>query len=201
MIVEFHHFSGEKISFDVDKPTVIIGRSTRCDIVLPFEGFSRQHCQLDVEPGKIYITDLGSVNGVFIDGIRINPHEKTEYNSFFPLLIGPTEVSITISISETASRKVVSKEEVPDLPEEHLQHRVGKTAEIKPFKKLSQLTKKVDWKLLATFILVVGGFLLFQGIKNRFTESEYTEDAYYRMQFNSKLNSNEKDGSVKTKDI
>lgn len=49
-----------------------IGRVEGNDIVLPSTNVSRQHSRLFVQNGACYIEDLGSSNGVFVDGHRIS---------------------------------------------------------------------------------------------------------------------------------
>ena len=87
----FHLGNGKVETFSVKKNSVSIGRGTTCDVVLPYEGFSRQHAQIDVIDGEIYVTDLGSTNGVFIEGQRIPASTKTLTQSFFNLQIGPAQ--------------------------------------------------------------------------------------------------------------
>jgi len=55
----------------VDKDTFIIGRSRTCDLVIPSSKVSRQHGGVSKENGEYYIEDLGSANGVWKDGVRI----------------------------------------------------------------------------------------------------------------------------------
>ncbi|MGF1511481.1 MAG: FHA domain-containing protein [Myxococcota bacterium] len=55
----------------VDKDTFIIGRSRTCDLVIPSSKVSRQHGGISRENGSYYIEDLGSANGVWKNGIRI----------------------------------------------------------------------------------------------------------------------------------
>ena len=87
----FHLPEGKVEEFTVDKTTVSIGRGNVCDVVLPFEGFSRRHAQVELVDGEIFVTDLGSTNGVYIDGQRITPAERTQMQSFLSLQIGPAQ--------------------------------------------------------------------------------------------------------------
>lgn len=83
--------NGEVIKKTVSKSSCIIGRSSSCDLVLALEGISRQHCKLDIEDGNIFITDLGSTNGVLINGEKIPAHTKTPYPTYLPLSFGPVD--------------------------------------------------------------------------------------------------------------
>ncbi|NNJ24261.1 FHA domain-containing protein [Alienimonas chondri] len=47
-----------------------IGRRSRCDIVLAFDNVSGKHCQLELKDGYWHVADLGSSNGIRVDGSR-----------------------------------------------------------------------------------------------------------------------------------
>ncbi|MEN9202237.1 MAG: GGDEF domain-containing protein [Thermostichus sp. DG_1_6_bins_120] len=51
---------------------LVLGRSSRADIQLTDHSISRQHCRLDVEDGRYILTDLGSLNGTYVNGERIS---------------------------------------------------------------------------------------------------------------------------------
>jgi adenylate cyclase len=51
------------------KPKLIVGRSPACDITLPFPMVSSKHCQLEFKSGFWHVRDLGSRNGIRVDGI------------------------------------------------------------------------------------------------------------------------------------
>lgn len=57
--------------------TFTIGRSnSRCDVVLPnYNVVSGVHCQVTICKNYINITDLGSTNGTFVNGIRLTPNK------------------------------------------------------------------------------------------------------------------------------
>ncbi len=51
---------------------MVIGRTVGCDIVLSEENVSRRHAKIMVDAaGKVEIVDLGSANGIVVDGRRV----------------------------------------------------------------------------------------------------------------------------------
>lgn len=85
-------FSGEVREFHTSKKTFTIGRSAKADIAVEVDGISRHHCQIEVsESGEIFVTDLASTNGVLVDGKKIPPHQRVEYNSFLNFSMGPIQ--------------------------------------------------------------------------------------------------------------
>ncbi|MBK8011856.1 MAG: FHA domain-containing protein [Deltaproteobacteria bacterium] len=60
---------GEVIA--LDKDTMIVGRSRTCDVVIPSAKVSRQHASLTRVDGEWYIEDLGSANGVWLNGEKV----------------------------------------------------------------------------------------------------------------------------------
>jgi hypothetical protein len=61
---------GNRATYALDGPVVVIGRSSECDIPVADSGVSRRHLQLDVNhrDGTATATDLGSTNGTFVNG-------------------------------------------------------------------------------------------------------------------------------------
>ncbi|QDT17461.1 FHA domain-containing protein [Alienimonas californiensis] len=49
---------------------LVVGRSSRCDVVLPFDNVSGKHCELTLKDGYWHVADLGSRNGIRVDGNR-----------------------------------------------------------------------------------------------------------------------------------
>ena len=52
------------------KSPLVVGRLPGCDIVLPFGSVSARHCQLEYNDGQWSVRDLGSRNGIRVDGVR-----------------------------------------------------------------------------------------------------------------------------------
>lgn len=86
---------GEILEFPFDGKSATIGRSPRCEIVIPHDGVSRQHCRIDLENGEFFVTDLASTNGVLIDGKKILPNQKILFKTYLPLSFGPVQ-SLTL---------------------------------------------------------------------------------------------------------
>jgi predicted component of type VI protein secretion system len=54
----------------LDKPIVLIGRHQECDIQIPSRKISRRHCCVAQVYNYLVVRDLGSTNGVRINGSR-----------------------------------------------------------------------------------------------------------------------------------
>jgi two-component system cell cycle response regulator len=65
-------------SFKVDFSGMIIGRSLDSDIWLDDESVSRHHAKLEIEAGLVRLTDLGSRNGTFCNGERVEVRSLSE---------------------------------------------------------------------------------------------------------------------------
>ncbi|MFN0196867.1 MAG: FHA domain-containing protein [Planctomycetaceae bacterium] len=52
------------------KPRLLIGRRSACDVCLRFPNISSHHCQLELINGYWYVRDLGSSNGIKVNGTR-----------------------------------------------------------------------------------------------------------------------------------
>jgi len=62
-------------NFILAKSTIAIGRSTGNDLVVDRNGISRYHAKLAYEDQRMTLTDLDSVNGVYVDSIKIKAGE------------------------------------------------------------------------------------------------------------------------------
>jgi hypothetical protein len=55
-------------TIDVDRPDVLVGRHTECDVRLPLPDVSRRHCRLQFVEGCWQVMDLNSLNGIQVNG-------------------------------------------------------------------------------------------------------------------------------------
>lgn len=75
-------------------PVTVIGRGGDADIILEDTGVSRHHLELRNEGGQLLATDLGSTNGTFVDGERIQTPVPLQDRSL--LKIGRTRLSVLL---------------------------------------------------------------------------------------------------------
>lgn len=54
------------------RPNLVVGRKETCDLILRFSTVSGKHCRLDLKDGFWFVEDLGSRNGIAIDGERVD---------------------------------------------------------------------------------------------------------------------------------
>lgn len=55
----------------LDKPIILIGRHQECDIQIPSRKISRRHCCLAQVGNHFAVRDLGSTNGIRINGVKV----------------------------------------------------------------------------------------------------------------------------------
>jgi pSer/pThr/pTyr-binding forkhead associated (FHA) protein len=101
---------GQEMDFSVSKSSFIIGRSSQSDVQIPHEGMSRRHCLIEHKGGdQVYVTDLESINGVFIDEKRIQPGVPTALPLYLNLSFGAVQ-SCQIDLEERTSSFVTPSE-------------------------------------------------------------------------------------------
>jgi len=93
----------ERVDFD-RMPIVILGRFDEYDDGLNQldlsdygainRGVSRVHCQLEYRDGQIVVTDLGSTNGTYLGGKRLEPNQPYIMARGDDLVVGRLPVQI-----------------------------------------------------------------------------------------------------------
>jgi pSer/pThr/pTyr-binding forkhead associated (FHA) protein len=62
---------GERRSFSIVHDVTVIGRREDCDFRIPLGEISRKHCRLIKDGDTLRAEDLGSSNGTFVNGTRV----------------------------------------------------------------------------------------------------------------------------------
>jgi two-component system, cell cycle response regulator len=85
---------------------MVLGRGREAQVRLDDAGASRAHARITPADGGVYVLeDLGSLNGTFVDGKRI---ERTELRSGDRINIGPNIV-VTFAILDAQAEKLVQQ--------------------------------------------------------------------------------------------
>jgi hypothetical protein len=82
------HVNGR--SEEITKPRTVIGRSRDCDIQIEDPSASRRHAEVKQEGSAYWIVDLGSTNGIEVNGHRV---ERATLSHGDTITIGSTEIS------------------------------------------------------------------------------------------------------------
>lgn len=61
----------------VPSPVVTLGRAAGCDVVVDDDSVSAQHARLEYDLGAWRITDLQSINGTAVEGVKLAPNVPT----------------------------------------------------------------------------------------------------------------------------
>jgi hypothetical protein len=69
---------GEEQIYELTNPTTSVGRQSGNDIVLNTTAVSRYHAQFDVAEGRVFLVDLGGVNGTFVNDRQITSNSRVE---------------------------------------------------------------------------------------------------------------------------
>ncbi len=82
-------YSGESCiaKYSITHGDYVVGRDMGCQLLLDVDGVSRHHARLTFQAYELVIEDLGSANGVFIEGVqvqlptRVRPDQQVEIGS------------------------------------------------------------------------------------------------------------------------
>jgi len=80
----YNRHDSEKRIFmaEIESDVFTIGRSTDCQVCLDDEDVSRHHARIERSGNRWTITDLGSTNGIVIEGQRIRRAALAHGDSF-----------------------------------------------------------------------------------------------------------------------
>jgi ABC-type multidrug transport system ATPase subunit/pSer/pThr/pTyr-binding forkhead associated (FHA) protein len=92
------------------KNEVLIGRSSECDLVLDDNMVSRKHARLFQKDGKVWIEDLNSSNGIFLNGRKVSGKQPiTEKDK---LLIGLYSFALSGTLVDLKKEYAISADNI-----------------------------------------------------------------------------------------
>jgi pSer/pThr/pTyr-binding forkhead associated (FHA) protein len=76
-------------SHELQKPSVVLGRSRDCDIRISDPNVSRRHAEIRQEGSNYWVVDLGSTNGIAVNGHAL---KRARLDHEDRITLGSTEV-------------------------------------------------------------------------------------------------------------
>ena len=95
------------------RSALTIGRNADNDIVLPSEGVSRHHARLDAVEAGWMVTDLGGINGTWLDDQRVLPDKPVEFEPGSSLLVGPYKLIMEYNQETAEPALTVAESQTP----------------------------------------------------------------------------------------
>ena len=59
----------------LEESSLVVGRELGNDVRVPLDGISREHCLLSLRDGGVWVRDLGSTNGTWVNGRALPPRQ------------------------------------------------------------------------------------------------------------------------------
>ncbi len=94
--------------FDLGKGEVVLGRDVTCELALDDPLVSRTHARLSIQGEEVIVQDLGSRNGVKVNGERVHGSRKLSHGD--RILVGSQEL-IVLTRREMAADTLVQHPE------------------------------------------------------------------------------------------
>ena len=89
----------------------VIGRADDCHLKPRSELISRYHCEIFLKEGDVFVRDMGSKNGVFLNGEQITEAKSLQNGD--KLMIGPLDFFVNIVV-EMKTQKATKVKSVSD---------------------------------------------------------------------------------------
>ncbi|MFN4123818.1 MAG: FHA domain-containing protein [Flavobacteriales bacterium] len=84
---------GRTLTYPIKKGSVLIGRYDTCDITVKEQTLTGKHAKLELRDDGIFLSDLGSTNGTFVNGRKI---KTTSLENGDQIRMGNVEMTIRI---------------------------------------------------------------------------------------------------------
>ena len=114
------------------KPETLIGRSAECNLRIASKEISRKHCRILITDDTVSVRDLGSANGTFVNGYRLDADTDYTVAPDSELTVGGVEFKVqftpppdsasnkdqTAAESSKSSQKQKKPKTVAEIPDE-----------------------------------------------------------------------------------
>jgi len=88
----------------IQSPRAVVGRARGNTVRIPSAEVSREHCRLMLEDGLVYVRDLDSINGTFLNGRPVRGVEVIQPGD--RLEVGPVVFVVEYELTPEALRRL-----------------------------------------------------------------------------------------------
>jgi pSer/pThr/pTyr-binding forkhead associated (FHA) protein len=134
---------GKRQVLKLTPPVAVLGRARGNSVRIPSEAVSRRHCRLYLEDGLVTVEDLGSVNGTFLNGRRIQKNEVVRPGDM--LEVGPVTFSVEYEMAPEARDRLRRQEEPVDVLDALADGELAELDEVQPADDLPVLEEVEDF--------------------------------------------------------
>lgn len=111
IVLVFTHKNGEQCELPMVQRNVIVGRSSKADLMLPDAKISGKHCRFSLtRQGQVEFQDLDSTNGSFLNNAKITGHILKIGEC---IVIGDTRIEIDEKRLSAPERLSIGRVETP----------------------------------------------------------------------------------------
>lgn len=79
--------------FPLTEAATVLGRHSECNLRVPTKDISRKHCEIRIDDDGVFVKDLDSTNGTYVNGDRV---AESKLNAGDQLSIGPVSFVVQI---------------------------------------------------------------------------------------------------------
>lgn len=87
---------GSRMDIPLSKGSYRVGRGKECRLRVPLPSVSRKHCELHVSESELRVSDLGSSNGTFRNGLRLTPGDDVPLQAGDVLSVGAFQMTLQL---------------------------------------------------------------------------------------------------------
>ena len=106
----------DTVELDLEKPRTA-GRSSSCDVVFDDPSISRVHVEFGRDAAGIFITDMESRGGVFLNRVRLEAGQQEHLSNRDLLVMGPWSMLVRLASDATPEPALEDTESPTEVPE------------------------------------------------------------------------------------
>lgn len=100
---------GETAAFDLADQEIILGRDPDTGIQIADPLLSQHHVRIFVDEEGVWLEDLGSTNGTFVNGVRLTPYQPVRLQGNARIELGDTTAQFTLLSSLGTMKTLVTQ--------------------------------------------------------------------------------------------